>query len=815
MDQKSGLLSPLHLWRRFRLGQKVMIAVCAACIPLIALGMQVSSMADALLREQLQNNLGLAANIEAARMEQALAFTQTSMNVLVRDDQLVRAAESSAGTLNATETGLLIDDVATQTYARLSDAGLVGLVIYEQGGAAPSVRAGSVSQEALAARATYNPSVEWQPEAYLAEGLPHLVTIRQVGTAAPLTVVAEWSVPHLLASQNIDSQLGYEADSMLLQIAPDGQYLILSASSPSYIGRTRTIDVSAPVVLEPSVGETRLDRADRPDVVQAAARLDGGSGWIWLIEARQADVYSAMGVVRYAIITVFIGAGLVILAVVAAAFRGFARRLERMTRLAEAVADGDLSVRTGDHRLDELGRLSIAFDDMAQALSQDIARRERVEAQLAYQATHDSLTGLPNRQHLVAELQNVLTESDDTVSALFIDLDGFKEVNDRLGHAAGDELLTRVGERLRDVLRPGDFVARLGGDEFVIMLRGLGLVEADRTASRVVAALELPFIVADEEASISASIGVSSTDTDRSAERLLKEADIAMYQAKSLGKGRAIRVTDEALQSVDDHLSLVAALRAAVNNDQLDLVFWPIADLRSGALTGMEASVRWVDPERGVLAPADFLALAERSGFASLIDEWVIRRALEVLATWRENGLPVGDLQMSINLTAQSFVSQRTRSMLVSQLQRWDIDASSVRIEVPEAVLRADDQPLREAFKQYRSIGTPITIDRFGSDYSNLDRLPRFAIDSVKIDLGVTADLNNKVSSRALITSLITLAHTSGLRVSAAGVDDDRIRTELLELGCEQGQGSWFSDAVDEHSFSELLRSRDLLDFLS
>ncbi|MEZ5342149.1 MAG: EAL domain-containing protein [Acidimicrobiales bacterium] len=503
------------------------------------------------------------------------------------------------------------------------------------------------------------------------------------------------------------------------------------------------------------------------------------------------------------------------LAVVAFAFRSFARRLERMTRLAEAVAAGDLSVRTGDDRLDELGRLSNAFDDMTQALSVDIARRERVEAQLAYQATHDSLTGLPNRQNLVAELETILRGSDEPVSALFIDLDGFKEVNDRLGHAAGDELLKRVGDRLRDVLRPGDFVARLGGDEFVILLRGLGLIEADRTASRVVGALELPFIVLDEEASISASIGVSSTDSERSAERLLKEADIAMYQAKSLGKGRAIRVTEEALHDVDEQLSLVSALRSAVSNNELELMLWPIADLRNASLVGMEASVRWTDPVRGTIAPAEFLALAERSGFSSLIDEWVVRESLAALAAWRDAGEPVDDLQLSINLTPQSFINQRTRATLVSHIEQYRLDASNIRIEVPEAVLRSDDLPLRDAFKQYRSLGIAITIDRFGSDYSNLDRLPRFAIDAVKIDLGLTADLHNQVSSHALITSLITLAETSGLRVAAAGVDDEVVRDQLLSLGCDSGQGLWFSDIVDRRAFGELLRSRDLLGFLS
>lgn len=810
------MTSPLRFWRRLRLGQKVMIGVLAAIIPLVVLGIQVSSMAGNLLSDQVRTNLGLASSIEAARMEQSMALAESTMDSIAQDKIVISSAAEAAEFSNLDAVTDRLQAYADLTGPRMEESGLVSMSFFLPGDTVPAASfGGGVSATSVLTFQTHAPDDPPRIEAFIADNEPRFTTIRWIGEGNPVTIVSEWSIPRMVIHQDLAGQLGFPIESMLLQGQADGTFVVLTSNNPSQIGTSRTLGVAAPVVGTPEVGDVMRNTASNREAVQAAARMKDQSGWVWLIEADADAVYSNLGTVRTAIVTVFLIAGFLILAVVAVSFRSLARRLGRMNRLADAIASGDLSVRTGDHGMDEIGRLSFAFDNMAQSLSEDIARRERVEAQLAHQATHDPLTGLPNRQHLIDELGILLAEESGEVSALFIDLDGFKEVNDRLGHDAGDELLTRVGDRLRDVLRPGDFVARLGGDEFVIVLKGLGLHEAERTASRVVSALELPFIVLDEEVGISASIGVSSSRDERSAESLLKQADIAMYQAKSMGKGRAVPVTDEALRQVDERLSLVSRLRAAVRADALDLLYSPIADLASGSLLGFEVKVRWHDPERGMIGPADFMALAERSGFATQIDEWVVRQSLAQLARWRDEERPVDDLFMSINLTAQSFVSMRTRTMLVTELTRNSIPPSRIGIEVPESVLAGDGGPLREAFKQYLSMGIPVTIDRFGSDYSNFDRLSRLAIDAVKIDLTLTSDLSSRASNHALVGSLISLARTSGMRVAAAGVDSVQIRDELLELGCTQGQGDWFSSEVDVVGFARLLSSRDLLGFMA
>ncbi len=805
----------MQVWRRLRLSQKVGLAVLASCIPLVVLGVQVANIASGLLQDQVLNNVGLAGQVEAERVSAAVDRASDGMQSLSRDTRFqdLVAQQSELGAEVAVNAGF--QEYLDIVVGRFEADGLIGLEIRTNAGTdIRAVNTGTISAETSGQLLQMGDINSMVGTVFIdANGqarLPIFERFRPGGGGVGVTIVSEWDVQTLLRGGLELDSLGESAKSMVLQPNPDGTNDVISRTDSNLVGQLLTIETN-PVLDQPSPVIETEDQFGT-DVVQATSRTDVEPAWITVVEVDQADVYKDLGRVRMAVITVFVAAGLVILTVIAVAFRGFAKRLGRMTNLAEAVANGDLTVRTGDDRLDELGRLSMAFDDMTQALAEDIARRERVEAQLAYQATHDSLTGLPNRHQLIVELDQVLMESNEQLSVLFVDLDGFKEVNDRHGHGAGDELLVRVAERLRDVLRPTDFLARLGGDEFVIVLRGLGLMEAERLAGRVVAALELPFIVTGVEVGISASIGVSSASEERSSERLIKEADIAMYRAKAMGKGRAVRVTEESLEAVEQRVSILTELREAVNNGDLQLMMWPVGDLKSGRLTGMEATVRWHHPDRGIIPPAEFLPMAVNSGFASQIDEWVISRSVQLVADWRDDGMPMDDLEMAINLTTEMFLDQRSRQILTEEISRHSLRSSNFRVEVPETVLRSDGALLKDVFNTYRAIGMPVTLDRFGSDYSSLDRLPRFAIDAVKIDLALIADLGNRLSSRALVGSLITLAQTAGLRVAAAGVDDDMLRQELIELGCHSGQGLWISQLVDQHAMADLLTARRMID---
>lgn len=815
------------------------LAVFASFLPLLFLGIQVANYSGSLVKNQTLNNLGLVSQVEARRVQGNVESITDDMDVVLRSNSVTQALLNQSDANQVAGSNEQIRLLLAETAVEFEPQGMIGIELQVAGGT--TERAGvSLSQPTRSVGVALGTNELVIAPVYFVEGQPRLAIAQRLLTAAEqaslnasslnanglnatglnagdgtqtsssglgigATLITEWDLLEVLGTGLDADELG---ETMILEAREDGSHQIIFSTAESRLGDLMTLTGN------PSVGESAVHEVagfDGDPAIQASARVDRLK-WITVLEADPDQIFQDLDRIRILQAAVFVGAGLVIIGVLVAALRSFVRRLATVTDLAEAIADGDLTVRTGDNRLDELGRLSMAFDDMAEALAHDIARRERVEAQLAYQATHDALTGLPNRQQLVEELDRMLVDSEELVSVLFVDLDGFKAVNDRLGHGAGDELLVRVGDRLKSVLRQGDFVARLGGDEFVVVLRGLGLLEAERMAERIVAALELPFIVTDDECNVSASIGVSSANDERSSERLMKEADIAMYRAKALGKGRAVRVTPEAMHEVDERISVLGELREAVSNKQFQLMLWPIGDLRSGALIGMEASVRWHHPVRGILTPADFLPLAMNSGFAAQIDEWVIGACIEQMATWMEDGLPVHDLELAFNLTAEMFLAPRSRQMISAELARYKLRPSNFRVEVPETVMRSDGTLLREVFDTFRALGLPVTLDRFGSDYSNLDRLPRFAIDAVKIDLSLIADLSNRLSSRALVSSLITLAQTAGLRVTAAGIDDDLLRTELVELGCLVGQGMWLSPPLNADEFADLVRTRYLLE---
>ncbi len=813
MSSEFGSGGPFQFVHQLRLGQKVTLVMLASCLPLVVLGIQVANIAGNLVKDETLRGVELAAQVEASRIDSELQRVGGSLLTAASDAEFIGNVTALNGP-GANESRRVIEARLDELRKQFEVDGNTGIEVRLPG---TNTIEPTNASSFLSSESTASLVAATQPnQVYISAPFQDRTREYRVTIIVPISqgatnfkLISEWKLEPLVASAGEISAFDAKAEQMLLLSNANGSHTVMLAPDSADIGQTETLG-SSPVSGEPQVSETT--RSDGTDVVRAAARTPQPLGWVVVIDSDPDLLFAELGRVRLGIIGVFISAGLVIISVIAVLLRSFVQRLARMTALAEAVADGDLTMRTGDDRFDELGRLSMAFDDMAEALAQDIARRERVEAQLAYQATHDALTGLPNRQQLIEELDRLLVESEDLVSVLFVDLDGFKAINDRLGHGAGDELLVRVGDRLRGVLRSSDFVARLGGDEFVVVLRGFGLLEAERTAERIVAALELPFIVSNDEAHISASIGVSSASDERSTERLIKEADIAMYRAKAMGKGRAVRVTEETLEANEEHLTILSELREATANGQLELLLWPIADLRDGSLRGMESTVRWRHPERGLLAPAEFMPMAKATGAAGQIDEWVITAAIGQFAEWSEAGLPVSDLEMAINLTTEMFLSSRSRQLISGELERHNLRPSNFRIEVPEDVLRSDGTVLRQVFDTYRAMGMPVTLDRFGSDYANLDRLPRFAIDAVKIDLNLISDLSNRLSSRALVSSLITLAKTAGLRVAAAGVDDDLLREEVVELGCIQGQGLWLSQAINPDEVAEMLRTRYLIE---
>ena len=429
---------------------------------------------------------------------------------------------------------------------------------------------------------------------------------------------------------------------------------------------------------------------------------------------------------------------------------------------------------------------------------------ERSEANLAYQAMHDSLTGLPNRRMMHEHLTTVLKQAsvDDThVGLLFLDLDRFKLVNDTLGHTHGDELLIAVATRLNEHVRPSDLVTRIGGDEFMIVLgQVVSVSQALDLANRLRSSLRAPFVINEMEFFVSASIGLafaSGDDPDASAEVLVRDADTAMYQAKDAGRD-AVAVFDESMRTkVSERVELEHDLRRAVELRQLHLVYQPIVRIPHGPIEGVEALVRWAHPTLGVIPPVKFIPLAEESGLIMEIGEWVLEEALRQLAAWRHQTTGFEDLYVSVNLSAAQLHDERLVERVREALARHGIEGAALCLELTESVVM--DKPLAAAavLRALRSLDVRLAIDDFGTEYSSLAYLKRFPVTSLKIDRSFVDTLEDKDSSDAtLIAAVVAMAHALGITTIAEGVETTSQAHRLMDLGCDALQGYLYSRPV-------------------
>ena len=429
---------------------------------------------------------------------------------------------------------------------------------------------------------------------------------------------------------------------------------------------------------------------------------------------------------------------------------------------------------------------------------------ERSEANLAYQAMHDSLTGLPNRRMMHQHLTTVLRRAsvdDSHVALLFLDLDRFKLVNDTLGHTHGDELLIAVARRLNAHVRPSDLVTRIGGDEFMVVLgHVVSVSQALDLANRLRTSLRSPFVVNDMEFYVSASIGLafaSGDDPDTDAEVLVRDADTAMYQAKDAGRD-AVAVFDQSMRTkVSERVELEHDLRRAVELRQLHLVYQPIVRIPHGPIEGVEALVRWAHPTLGVIAPAKFIPLAEESGLIIGIGEWVLEEALRQLAAWRHQTTGFEELYVSVNLSAAQLHDNQLVERVRDALARHGIEGSALCLELTESVVM--DKPLAAAavLSALRSLEVHLAIDDFGTEYSSLAYLKRFPVTSLKIDRSFVDTLEDADSSDAtLIAAVVAMAHALGIATIAEGVETTSQAHRLMDLGCDALQGYLYSRPV-------------------
>ncbi len=462
-------------------------------------------------------------------------------------------------------------------------------------------------------------------------------------------------------------------------------------------------------------------------------------------------------------------------------------------------------------------------------VNRDITERKRAEKKLEHNALHDGLTDLPNRTMFLKRLQRACDrarrDSAYKFAVLFVDIDGFKVFNDTMGHGAGDELILDICQRLANCLRFEDTLsrvagkrsadlqeaeetlARLGGDEFTILVGSIRHPsDAMRVAKRIQGALGEPFSIQGREVFTSASMGIAlSTGSHDRAEDLLRDADIAMFRAKMLGKSRCEFFDQEMHTQAVEQLQLETELRRAVEGKEFLLHYQPIVLLETGELAGFEALVRWQHPAKGLVYPDRFLSVVEKTGLVVPLGKWILRQACQQALSWESLSAQPANLAVMVNVSPRQFTCPDLVSDVEGALRETGMDPHRLHLEVTESAAMADPERTKRVLTRLKGLGISISIDDFGTGHSSLGRLRRFPVDVVKIDRSFITHMDSDQEARKIVHLIIEFAHAMSLKVIAEGIEVAAHRDQLKSLGCDYGQGYFFSRPVDQEGVERLL----------
>ena len=445
----------------------------------------------------------------------------------------------------------------------------------------------------------------------------------------------------------------------------------------------------------------------------------------------------------------------------------------------------------------------------------DITERKTLEEQLRHQAFHDVLTGLENRSLFLDRLGHALARASRggrPSAVLFLDLDDFKAVNDRLGHAEGDRLLVAVAQRLKAVTRAGDTVARLGGDEFAIIVEETAPAEAEQAAARILKTLAPTFLLGDRPIVVRGSIGIALQSTDGAdADELLRRADIAMYAAKAAGGHSYVSYEPRLYDATMARMELKADLRDALERGELHIAYQPIVDLQSAAITGAEALMRWDHPKQGSVAPMEFIPLAEENGLILDLGRWILETACHQTRAWQASTGRAG-LSISVNLSGRQILDPGLVTDVQRILSESALPPRDLILEMTESVLVQDVEATVATLKGLKALGVRLAIDDFGTGYSSLSYLRQFPIDILKIDRSFIASLDGSHDSAGLVRSILDLSSTLRLETVAEGIEESEQRDVLRGLGAQQGQGYLFARPMGPDDFGDVLAGRSTAD---
>ncbi len=508
-----------------------------------------------------------------------------------------------------------------------------------------------------------------------------------------------------------------------------------------------------------------------------------------------------------------------------------AQPLQNLTVGVQRLATADYETRVAVTSNDEIGVLSQAFNKMAKDLSashsalvertedlgnaniqlkQEVHERKLAAERIEYLAYYDSLTALPNRSLFSKHLHQALDMArryGGSPAVLFVDLDRFKNINDTLGHGAGDLLLQEMAKRFRSCLRESDVVARLGGDEFVVLLPKLeNPADVEQVAHNLLTAASKSFTALGQEFHVTASIGISVFPKDGEDEHLLmKHADIAMYQAKEEGKNNFQFYSEERNANSFEKLALESSLRRALEQGEFQLHYQPKIDLHSGRIAGMEALLRWLHPDLGMVAPTKFIPVAEETGLIVSIGKWVLKTACAQNVAWQKAGLP--HLSMAVNLSPRQFLDDNLLHDVTSVLGETGMNPVLLELEITESMLMHNVDKTMATLRKLRDLGVRLAVDDFGTGYSSLSNLKRFPIDTIKVDRSFIHDLPGDPETRGITEAIIAMGRALSMTVIAEGVETKEQAEYLREHACDEFQGFYFSKAVTASKFAELLKS--------
>ena len=443
----------------------------------------------------------------------------------------------------------------------------------------------------------------------------------------------------------------------------------------------------------------------------------------------------------------------------------------------------------------------------------DVTDRKSLEDQLTHQALHDPLTKIANRALFKNRVDHALTKlarSNTTLAVLFLDLDNFKAINDSLGHAVGDKLLVSVAERLQDCLREADTAARLGGDEFAVLVESMYRPdEAVMIAERILSVFRQPFVIDGKEIHIGTSIGIAvSSPVALASEELLRNADLAMYLAKSQGKGKHIVFEAKMHEALMERIELEEELRRGIDQREFVIHYQPILDLTTNKMVGMEALVRWMHPRLGLLAPMKFIPMAEETNLIVPLGEWILGEACRQVQAWRVKHVGKLDVAVTVNISIRQFLQAELVELVSRALEKSGLPPNSLILEITESFMMQDTESTIEKLHELKKLGVRLAIDDFGTGYSSLSYLQRFPIDILKIDKSFIDKLGQGSEGNAVAKAIIMMGDSLNLKTIAEGIEHPEQISELQLLGCEAGQGFHFAKPLTVGDMDEFLRIR-------